>query len=412
MQFFRRVVVTLLAGLSACAGPDSSEPIPWGLETIEVPAGVGSRWSYVSPDGDGMVIAWLESDESDVWSLNAARYGPEGWAMPHTVATSADNPFFVNWADFPSVVPMPDGQWAAHWLERGAAGGYDYGVRFSRSQDQGESWSDPVIPHEDGTPTEHGFVTLFPTVDDGIGIVWFDGRFTGDGEGATRGAMSLRYRSFAADGTPGPEMEIDHRTCDCCQTDAAMTSQGPVVVYRNRTEEEVRDIYISRLIDGEWTEGMAVHDDGWVIPGCPVNGPGVDARDEDVVVAWFSAGQRNPRVQVAFSSDGGASFGPPTRIDEGNPVGRADVRLLEDGTALVSWLETTSQESGQILVRRITPSGEMLEIHEVVETSPKRNSGFPRMAQDSEGRIVFTWTETGETGGVRMARTVGPVGTH
>jgi hypothetical protein len=377
---------------------------------------VGSRWSYVSPDGDGVVLAWLEADEDDVWSLHSARYGEEGWAAPNTVATAEDNPFFVNWADFPSVVPMPDGQWAAHWLERGANGGYDYGIRFSRSQDQGETWTDPIIPHEDGTPTEHGFVTLFPTVDEGIGMVWFDGRFTRGEERSDNEqddpAMSLRYRAFAADGTPGPEMEIDHRTCDCCQTDAAMTTQGPVVVYRNRTMEEIRDIYISRFVDGEWTEGMAVHDDGWVMPACPVNGPGVDARGDDVVVAWFSAGQSTPRVQVAFSSDGGATFGPPVRIDRGNPVGRADVRLLADGTALVSWLETVSLGSGKILAGRVAPSGELLDVHEIVDTSPRRNSGFPRMAQDSEGRIVFTWTETGEAGGVRMSRTVGPVGSQ
>jgi hypothetical protein len=259
-------------------------------------------------------------------------------------------------------------------------------------------------------------VTLFPTIDDGIGMVWFDGRYTGGGEGhggaEERGAMTLRYRSFAADGTPGPEVEMDHRTCDCCQTDAAMAAQGPVVVYRDRSDEEIRDIYISRMVDGEWTEGVAVHDDGWVMPACPVNGPGVDARDEDVVVAWFSAGQSVPRSLVAFSSDGGATFGPPVRFDEGNPVGRVDVRLLKDGSALVTWLENSSRESGQILARRITAAGELLEVHEVVQTSPGRNSGFPRMALDSEGRAVFTWTETGDTGGVRMSRTIGPVGTH
>jgi len=411
MVFFRRAGFLLLTALLGCSTPDRPAAPPWALENIEVPAGVGSRWSYVSPDGDGVVLAWLEADEADVWSLNSARYDANGWTASQTVATSADNPFFVNWADFPSVVPMPDGQWAAQWLERGANGGYDYGVRFARSQDQGATWSEPMTPHEDGTPTEHGFVTLFPTVDDGIGIVWLDGRFTQAGE-EPHGAMTLRYRAFAADGTPGPEVELDDRACDCCQTDAALTSEGPVVVYRNRSDQEVRDIHIARLVDGEWTEGMAVHVDGWVMPACPVNGPAVAAREEDVVVAWFSAGQGTPRVMVAFSSDGGETFEAPTRIDLGNPVGRLDVRLLEDGTALVSWLETISRESGQILARRVTSSGELLEVHEIEDTSPGRSSGFPRMAQDAEGRIVFTWTDTGQIGGVRMARTLGPVGTQ
>jgi len=415
MRTFLRAVPGLTILVLACAPADGVDSRPLALEPLQGPAGVGSRWSGVSPYGDGVVLSWLEPDADGGWALKAAAHDGEAWSDARIVSTSGAAPFFVNWADFPSVVALPDGSWGAHWLARGGQGTYDYGVRFARSSDGGVTWSDPITPHEDGTPTEHGFVTLFPDPAGGFGMVWLDGRYTGgDGHGGPDGpAMTVRYRSIAADGTARPEEEVDGRACDCCQTDVAVTSAGPVMVYRDRSPNEIRDIYVARRVDGAWLEGQPVHRDGWEVPGCPVNGPAIDARTSDVAVAWFSAGQDTPRVQVAFSSDAGARFGEPVRIDRGRPLGRVDVRLLENGNAFVTWLEQIDQNEARILAREVTPVGEALPVHEVATTSPGRDAGFPRTAQDADGRIVFTWTETdgaGEPIGIAMVRTTTPIG--
>ena len=47
--------------------------------------------------------------------------------------------------------------------------------------------------------------------------------------------------------------------------------------FRNRTDDEIRDIYVTRYEMGRWTAGKAVHDDGWQIHACPINGPAVSA---------------------------------------------------------------------------------------------------------------------------------------
>lgn len=412
LRLFRALNLVAVVGLTACLSENAPPTDTWALEAIDVPAGEGSRWSQLSSTVDGSILSWLEPAGPDGWALSASVFDGSSWSPPSEVARSGDQDFFVNWADFPSVRVLPDGTWSAHWLVRGPEGGYDYGVRFAQSRDGGRSWSDPLIPHEDGTPTEHGFVTIFPMPDGGAGMVWLDGRKFASAaavEDHAAAEMTLRFRSVGPDGTPGPEMEVDGRTCDCCQTDAAITSRGPVVVYRDRTHEEVRDIYITRLVDGAWTEGQPVHDDGWVFGACPVNGPAVAARGETVVVAWFSAGQGTPRVQVAYSSDAGVSFGPPVRLDEGNPLGRTDVLLLEDGSALVSWLEASGQ-TGSIMARRVGGDGTLGPVRNVRENSPGRDSGFPRMSQDAEGRVLFTWTLAGDGGRVQMARTTSPVG--
>ncbi len=405
-MFFRIGILATCLSAMACnmapRGIDLGE-----LEALDPPLGEGSLWPKLSTQGDKVVLSWQESDADDTWFVKSAVLDEAGWAPAQTVARStAERGFFVNWADFASVDILQPDLLVAHWLLRGPTGGYDYGVRVARSTDGGRTWTEPWTPHTDETRTEHGFVSKFSLGDGGVGLVWLDGRASVDVDGATGipGAMGLRYRSLDPYGVPGAESLIDERVCDCCQTDAAVSNSGPVVVYRDRSADEVRDIYVTRLVDGRWTEGAPVHRDGWVIPACPVNGPAVGARGNEVAVAWFTGAGDEPKVQVAFSSDGGEHFGEPIRFDDGQALGRVDVMSLENGSALVMWMERRSP-SAEILVREVWPDGRMGGETVVTTTSAGRDSGFPHMIQDGMGRVVFAWTETGNLRRVRVART-------
>ncbi|NNL30130.1 MAG: exo-alpha-sialidase, partial [Gemmatimonadetes bacterium] len=300
-----------------------------------------------------------------------------------------------------------DGTLWAHYLERGGKGTYDYAVRVVRSDDGGVSWSEPVTPHDDRSPTEHGFVSTIPTTD-GMGFVWLDGRRYVDAEGkqATR-EMTLRFRRLGADGTLGEETLLDGRVCDCCQTSSAMTDAGPVTVYRDRSPDEIRDIYITRSVDGEWSEGAPVHEDGWEIAGCPVNGPAVVASGMDVAVAWFTGAGDIPKVKVAFSHDAGNTFGDPVVIDDGNPAGRVDLLFAEEGAVLVTWLERTGGDAAEVRVRRVAPSGAASASVSLVGSSGARASGFPRVVSAQEGAVMLAWTDLeGGVPQVRVARLV------
>lgn len=394
-------VVALFVTVS-CA-PDTPESPLMSMEPVAVPAGAGSGEPFLSSDGERVHMSWLEEMADGSHELRVASLGGDGWSDATTVRRS-DN-FFVNWADFPSVTPTADGTLWAHWLERGEMGGYDYGIRVVRSDDDGVTWSEPWTPHEDGTPTEHGFVSVWPSAE-GIALAWLDGRQYVDGpHGEATREMTLRYREVNAHGEAGPETLVDPRVCDCCQTDAAMTSDGSVVVYRDRSEGEIRDIYIARRVGGSWTEGVPVHEDGWEIGGCPVNGPAIAARGRNVAVAWFTGANDVPRTKVALSSDGGATFGAPVVVDDGNPIGRVDILYLDDGRALVSWLEQTGAEAAAIRVRTVDAAGVAGPSGTVSENSAARASGFPRMASVTDGDVVLAWTDaTGELPSVRMTR--------
>ena len=79
-------------------------------------------------------------------------------------------------------------------------------------------------------------------------------------------------------------------------------------------------------------------------------------------------------------------------------MGRVDLVQLEDGTAVVSWLE-----NGALWLRWIGPEGPLTRPLLAASIENSRSSGFPRMAL--LGRELFlAWTEPGEPSHVRTAR--------
>lgn len=352
---------------------------------------------FAAADGQ-VILSWVERINDNRHALRFATLDGERWSQPLTVA-EGDN-WFVNWADFPSVVKLSDNSLAAHWLVKSAQAKYAYDVRLARSIDGGRTWGQPLTPHRDGTPTEHGFVSLVPFADGGaLATVWLDGRKTG-GAAQTR-EMTLRYATINHDGTLADEAELDGRVCDCCQTAAARTSDGLLVVYRDRSDTEVRDFaVVRRLTNGAWTTPRTLHADNWQTRACPVNGASVAAHNRRVVVAWYTAARDEPQVKVSFSEDSGATFSEPIRADDGAAQGRVDVVLLED-SALVCWLEGTAQ-GGKIKARRIGFDGERFAALTVADTSTGRASGFPRLVRFGSA-VIFAWTEAGASPQVRTA---------
>ena len=392
-----------MAALGPACAP-GAPPAVTLIGALESPAAEGSGEPFLSSAGDTVYLSWLEAVGGGTQELRFARLVGGAWSAPRVIARS--DRFFVNWADFPSVSPAADGALWAHWLQRGPGDGYDYGVRVARSADAGATWSEPWTPHEDDSPTEHGFVSTVGVGSD-QGFLWLDGRAfapRADGAPPTQ-EMALYFRAAGDGGAAGSETLVDARVCDCCQTDMALTAAGPVAVYRDRSPDEVRDIRIVRLVDGVWTEGAIVHDDGWETAACPVNGPAVAARGERVAVAWFTAAGGVPHVQVAFSDDSGARFGDPVVVDGGNPAGRVDVFMEPGGSALVSWLERTGGESAEVRVRAVHPSGRAGESVSVSVSSGERASGFPRLVGGAGETVVVAWTDVAEIGPrVRVAR--------
>jgi hypothetical protein len=389
-------ILVSLAVVSARQDASRVSTAGWrpAIAGVASPAGDRSAQPQMTVSPRGILLSWIESSAA-VATLKFAERTATGWTPARTVASGSD--WFVNWADVPSVLRLDDGTLAAHWLQKSGADTYAYDVRLAYSKDDGRTWSPSFTPHHDGTKTEHGFASLFQMPGAGLGLVWLDGRGMASAAGhdaheGSGGAMSMRFGGFDTAWKQTSEMPVDLRVCECCPTTAAMTSDGPIVAFRNRTEDEVRDIYVSRLVNGAWSEPAAVHDDGWKIAACPVNGPMLSARGRDVVLSWFTLKNEVGHAYVAFSSDAGRSFGAPIQLDDAAALGRVDVVLLPDGSAAATWIEFTGERSSFTL-RRVESSGQKSAAVAVAAITGARASGYPRLAQHGD-ELVFAWTES------------------
>lgn len=374
------------------------------LEIRELPvASVSSGEPNLTLSQKGDVfLSWLERVADTTAALRFSRLEEQTWGEPGEVARG--NNWFVNWADFPSLAVFPgqDRALAAHWLQKRAAGTYDYDVHIAISQDGGQRWSPSFIPHRDSVAAEHGFVSMAPLPNGRLLAVWLDGRNTKSTSGHTDhdhtggGPMTLRSAEFDVSGQLFAEVELDNRVCDCCQTDVAMTKSGPIVVYRNRTEEEVRDIAVIRRTNGQWSEPQVLGHDHWEIMGCPVNGPAIAAQGNSVAVAWFTGAGEDYKVQVIFSQDGGETFSAPRRIDEGNPLGRVDIVWMDEGHVLVSWVEER-ETGGKIKLARVEAGRGEYSTFDLAGIDLSRQSGFPILEKSGEDYLL-AFTEVRDTG--------------
>ena len=386
------IALTLMGTILSCTNNNREKKTTGTTEVKQMasPASDSCAEPYLFTDNKGMVyLSWVEKIGKES-TLKFSTLLNDQWAEP--VKISSGNDWFVNWADYPVVIAdSSNNNMIAHFLGKSAAGTYAYDVKYITSSDNGKSWNDPKLLNEDGKQAEHGFVSMIPYGDKYF-ISWLDGRNTSMemGEGGHEdhhGQMSLRGAIMDKQGNKTGEWELDKRVCDCCQTSAALTTEGLVVVYRDRSDDEIRDMSIVRFVDGKWTEPKTIFPDHWEIKGCPVNGPRADAIGNHLVIAWFTMPDKKGQVNLIFSEDGGATFNKPIRIDEGNPIGRVDVVMLDERTAMVSWMEGAA-----IKVIKVHMDGTKEEPIMIASSSDKRSSGFPQMTR-SGNNLFFAWTD-------------------
>ena len=372
---------SLLATMSCSTKEVYIQEIPFFYENSN------AQPNLVSSNGS-LTLSWISSKEENKASLNYTQYKEGRWNKPQVITSGSD--WFVNWADFPAHAINQDLIITSH-LNKSASGTYTYDVVLNLQKLSGEKIREDFLLNTDGIKAEHGFVSIMANNEKGFFITWLDGRNTIEKklEGDHK-PMTIRFAEITDKGDVIKESELDASTCDCCQTSIAITNDGPIVVYRDRSEEEVRDIYIVKNINGTWEKPNAVHDDGWIINGCPVNGPKVAVNSKNLAVSWFTVSNNHPLVNVSFSKNNGNSFGAPLKVNDHDAIGRVDVAFLNDEEVIVSYMEV--DDIGTYLrIKKVSFDGKISEPITISKIDGGRNTGVPQL-EIIDSEIFIVWT--------------------
>lgn len=379
-------VLGFLMSMSTHAATTQTWPLP-------APANAAQPNLSQAPNGD-LVLSWMERLPGGGHRLQMSTYSTQGKWSPSSKIAEGKN-FFVNWADFPATQFLADGSLWAHNLEKNGAGTYAYDVILRRSSDKGKTWSKPMRVNAP-VEAEHGFVSLWPWSKNQLGVAWLDGGATVSSKDMSAhdhggGMMTLRAAVVDAKMQNRQEWPLDASVCDCCQTKTSLTSRGPVVVYRDRSEKEIRDIYTTRYDGKRWTLPVRVHADNWKMPACPVNGPAIAAQQNKLWVAWFT-GATQPSVRIAHSKNAGDSFEPMREVANQNVQGRVDI-LADANSVWLSWME---EKSGIQTVWLAQYSHDLKTERQRFSlpavTGNGRATGFPRMVL-VQNKIHMVWTD-------------------
>lgn len=372
---------------------------------------------HLQADGR-LLVSYVKVENDSTDQLIMHRYSNDTISDPVLVATGSN--WFVNWADIPSVVSMDKlgSKVMAHWLQMSAEGTYDYDVVCAISTDGIRTFDEPFVLHDDGIAAEHGFATMISD-ENGAFVTWLDGRNTrtpitdvasdqsvdheedGHGHGGTL-PMTLRASWIDTKGEKINDLEIDSSVCDCCQTDAVMTDSGPVVLYRDRSEDEIRDISIAKFANGKWAS-QKVHNDNWRIAGCPVNGPAVAYENGLLAVAWYTEMNGAPKVYLSTSINDGDTFGEPILIDGDKPFGRVDLSITEEKQIIVTWV-CANEEKSFIKASIIKDGLVVTNALTLTETSSSRSSGFPIIELVDKHLVMVRTVSENEELSVELAK--------
>ncbi|HVJ31288.1 MAG TPA: hypothetical protein VNA66_13325 [Gammaproteobacteria bacterium] len=384
-------VVASAVLLGGCDTKPPADTAAFRARAVTFPGKSGSAQPRLTSGPDGKpTLSWLEPTDDGV-ALRYATFDGDAFSSPREVVRGAD--FMVNWADLPSVQSITAGLWAAHWLRLDPEKPGAYHIATAVSNDAGATWTAPVQLNDDSAAAEHGFVDLFAW-NGAIGAFWLDGRQLAEWSFEEPDKLlgtSLRVATLDYSGSVTAREIVDELVCDCCQPDRAMTASGPVVVYRDRTPEEIRDVVVRRHADGAWQQPVAAGVDNWQIEGCPVNGPAIAAAGERVAVAWFTAAGGSPRVRFASSADGAASFAKAIDLDGAGSFGQVGIVLDDDGTAKVSWWRAAQGGGTDLVLRAVAPDGSAGETRVLAHSTAVQPLDVPQLIKLGDA-VLVAWT--------------------
>ena len=264
---------------------------------------------------------------------------------------------------------------------------------FSFSDDNGQTFSDPVLVSDHAQSDKHYMDKMLVDENNKVYLFWHDTRHEKHNEALGSGVLSLY---FSMTETPGSGEFINRKVsdgiCSCCRTATDFSPEKlPVVLARVVFNDGARDHALIRMEDnGTWSGLQRVTQDDWLIDACPEHGPAlsIDERGRSHLV-WFTLGDKRQGIFYGHSDDYGMSLSRPMQLGKtGRLPSHPDVLSVGDHVVL-AWKEFDGNEES-ILVKESYDRGETWQLEKAM-LSTTAKSGHPFLIAYRE-KIYLSWT--------------------
>lgn len=398
---FKIIINTLLACLLMLAGGcaqrivDPQTPFTLTLLPSPVPNDATDQKPASRPDGE-VVLSWWQNSPNDKRSLLVSVLQKDQWTSPLPVTEMA------NVVDA-QIVPVGNDALAALWMVSKplkTEDGEVHELYAAHSDKSGQHWSTPLRINQEVHTSMKESPALAAMPDGTLLAAWIDQRHykmlppgkPGE-EMKEEGFSSLMVASVSADNTLGKELLVDKDFCNCCAPAIVTDEQEGLLAYREHLAGNVRDPAIMRVSRDNYSPPSIVHDDHWVIEGCPARGPAIARLDNAVGMAWLTSVNDKTRIRAAFSSDNGHRFAEPIDLEIENAVGVSGIEMDSPHSALVAW--TSAGKQGEMTkLARVYDDGRIEHrtvMHALANGAAYKWPG-PRMTKANDA-VIIAWND-------------------
>ena len=401
-----------------------------GAATLAIQARANATPSVAAADRF-VVVAWGASVETGLTDVFVAVSRDGGRTFAESVRVSDDRHASLGAEQPPRVSLVPragrEPEVVVVWTAKSSDGSR---LLISRSQDGGTSFTRAApIPGSEAAGNRGWESTA---VDRGgrVVAVWLDHRDMASSVGTP---MHHEGHDHASAGTPNADSAVRAQAsklyfspldgasrshaitggvCYCCKTAVTTGPDGAIyAAWRHVYPGNLRDIAFTMSRDGgrTFTAPVRVSNDGWVLDGCPENGPALAVGADGAVHALWptlvagATSDSEPALALfhATSRNGGA-FSPRERMaTEGTP---RHPQLATTSAGLVAaWDEQTAGGARRVVLARLTGSGAAPARASREVVSGNARAQTPAIAGASAA-VVIAWAEGTEQSVIRVER--------
>jgi hypothetical protein len=222
-------------------------------------------------------------------------------------------------------------------------------IWFARSTDQGKTFSQPVIVHQDRAEITHRFDALTVASSGRVYVTWVDKRdlIAAKAKKQAYDGAAIYY-TWSNDGgaTFKPEIKLADSSCECCRIALTTDAQGnAVAMWRHLFEGGVRDHAMAKFSEQALTKVVRASFGGWKVDACPHHGPAIAAGGNwGWHLAWFDGGDQAGLFYARMDGEAWVSS-PAKRVGNVDQQAGHPALMSEGEQVWMVWKERTENTS-------------------------------------------------------------------